>query len=344
MRQCATATSRTRIALGAALVLVTLVAQSQPIIIAHRGASGYLPEHTLEAKALAHAMGADYLEQDVVLTRDGVPIVLHDIYLDTTTDVEQVYPGRARPDGRYHAMDFDLAEVRRLRVHERVVRGPEGDSPAYPGRFPPEAALFRVPTLAEEIDLISGLDRSRSRRTGLYIEFKAPNRHRQAGHDMVAAVLEVLAARGYTERPDQVFLQCFDDTTLRRLRDEINTPLPLIQLIGENAWGEDGDVDFEAMQTPRGLAEVAAYADGIGPWIEQIYRGKDGAGRAITSNLVKDAKEQGLLVHPYTFRRDELPAGMGDFNELLALFVDTLEVDGLFTDFPDLVREFLDQR
>ena len=100
---------------------------SQPIVIAHRGASGYLPEHTLAAKAMAHAMGADFLEQDVVLTADGVPIVLHDIYLEATTDVEQRFPDRSRPDGRFYAIDFTLAEIRTLSAHERTTRS-RGDS------------------------------------------------------------------------------------------------------------------------------------------------------------------------------------------------------------------------
>jgi glycerophosphoryl diester phosphodiesterase len=332
-------------ALVAALFLVTpAMANPKPIVIAHRGASGYLPEHTLAAKAMAHAMGADFLEQDVVLTRDGIPIVLHDVYLESTTNVEQVFPGRARDDGRYYAMDFNLLEVQQLKVHERLLQKLQGAVPAYPQRFPPEMTLFNVPTLAQEIDLIAGLDRSRSRRTGLYIEFKAPNLHRKAGLDMVKAVLDVLETKGYADKPEQVFLQCFDDQTLRHLRLEIKTPLPLIQLIGENDWGEDSAVDYDYLKTNAGLAEVATYADGIGPWIEQIYLGKSADGKPLLSELVTRAKEQGLQVHPYTFRRDDLPAGIDTFDELLSLFVDTAKIDGLFTDFPDLVRDFLDQR
>jgi len=332
-------------ALTAALLLLPdLVAQAEPIVIAHRGASGYLPEHTLAAKALAHAMGADFIEQDIVLSRDAVPVVLHDIYLDRTTDVARVFPQRARADGRYYAMDFDLQEIQSLQVHERLVPERNGPVPAYPGRFPSELKLFKVPTLAEEIDLIAGLDRSRSRTTGLYIEFKAPQLHRKAGLDIVQAVLDVLQEKGYANRPQQVYLQCFDDQTLRHLRFEQNTPLPLIQLIGENSWGEDGGVDYEAMQTAAGLADVATYADGIGPWVGQVYLGNGSDGKPRLSELVNNARAQGLKVHPYTFRRDDLPAGIDSFNELLALFIDHLQVDGLFTDFPDLARKFIDQR
>jgi glycerophosphoryl diester phosphodiesterase len=175
---------------------------ASPLVIAHRGASGYLPEHTLAAKALAHAMGADYLEQDVVLSRDGTAIVLHDIYLDATTDVAQKFPDRARSDGRFYAIDFDIHEIRQLRVHERMqLTPPHRGSAVYPQRFPVAPGLFQVPTLAEEIDLIAGLDRSRGTRTGLYIEFKSPNWHHAQCLDVVAAVMSVLREKGYADRP-----------------------------------------------------------------------------------------------------------------------------------------------
>ena len=315
------------------------------LIIAHRGASGYLPEHTLAAKALAHGMGADFLEQDVVLTRDGVPIVLHDIYLEPTTDVEQRFPDRAGDGGHYYANDFSLREIRQLRVHERAARDEEGRRRAvFSRRFPLGPGAHTVPTLAEEIDLIAGLDHSRERRTGLYIELKAPLWHRQRGQDIARAVLDVLEEKGYADRPDQVFLQCFDDSTLRYLRRELKTPLPLVQLIADNSWGEDSAVDYDHLQTPAGLEEVAAYADAIGPWLMQIYRGVDEAGKPELSELVALARARGLQVHPYTFRADELPPGIASFEQLLDIFIGTLQVDGLFTDFPDLVRDYLRAR
>lgn len=310
----------------------------RPLVIAHRGASAYLPEHTLAAKALAHGMGADFIEQDVVLTRDAVPVILHDVYLDSTTDVAARFPDRARADGHFYAMDFNLAEIRALRVHERRRAG--GDA-VFPGRFPVEHALFTVPTLAEEIALIAGLDKSRGRRTGLYIELKSPGRHREAGLDIVGAVLEVLRESGHDSRPQQVFLQCFDDRTLRQLRDEHRSALPLIQLIADNAWNEDSAVDYDYLRSDAGLDDIASYADGIGPWLSHIYLGRDDAGAPRLDSLVGRARQRGLVVHPYTFRRDELPPGIGDFAELLDLFIGCLRVDGLFTDFPDLVVEYL---
>jgi len=324
---------------------LTSAAPHRPLVIAHRGASGYLPEHTLAAKVLAHAMGADFIEQDVVMSRDGVPVVMHDIYLESTTDVAQRFPDRARADGRFYATDFELAEIRELRVHERSTRDASGrEVPVYPDRYPLQPGLFGVPTLAEEIRLISGLDRSRGRSTGLYIELKAPLRHGAEGLDIAAAILRVLEEEGYADRTQQVFLQCFDDRTLRRLRHELKTPLPLIQLIAENDWGEDSAVDYDHLQTARGLAEIATYADGIGPWLEQIYLGRTGSGEIRLSELVALAKKQGLLIHPYTFRRDALPEGMGSFDDLLDLFLIKLSVDGLFTDFPDLVVQYLASR
>jgi glycerophosphoryl diester phosphodiesterase len=315
---------------------------SNPIVIAHRGASGYLPEHTLAAKAVAHVMGANYIEQDVVLTRDGVAIVLHDIQLDCTTDVALRFPDRARNDGRYYALDFDLAEIQQLRVHERT--SPPGDkqkAAVYPQRFPANPALFQVPTLAEEIDLLAGLDRSRDRLTGLYIELKSPNWHRREGQDLTAAVLQVLEQTGYWNRPSQVYLQCFDDQTLQQLQQQMKTPLPMIQLLADNSWGEDSAVDYEFLRTPEGLAYVASYAQGIGPHLQHIYLGRDESGEARLSDLVTAAHAQGLQVHPYTFRRDELPAGIESFAQLLDIFVREAGVDGLFTDFPDIVRDYL---
>lgn len=319
--------------------------RQRPLVIAHRGASGYLPEHTLAAKALAHGMGADFIEQDVVLSRDGVPVVLHDIYLESTTDVASKFPKRARGDGSFYAIDFTLEELRQLRVHERGWCDQNGRHSAYyAGRFPPQPGLFQIPTLEEELVLVDGLNKSLGKQAGIYLELKAPNWHQAAGQDITAAVLAVLGDTGYLARPEQVFLQCFDDRTLKRLAQELPQPLPLIQLIGENDWGEDSDADYEKMRTPQGLAEVATYASGIGPHLPQIFQGKDESGAPRLTGLVDDAHEQGLEVHPYTFRRDELPAGVASFDELLDIFIVQAGVDGLFTDFPDLAARYLAQR
>jgi glycerophosphoryl diester phosphodiesterase len=287
-------------------------------------------------------MGADFLEQDVVLSSDGVAIVLHDIHLDSTTDVAQRFPGRARGDGRFYAIDFSLAEIRALSVHERTHVGSDHTNTAvYPDRYPVDHALFGIPTLAEEIQMISGLDRSRGRCSGLYIEFKSPNWHRSQGFDLPGAVMSVLRETAYYDHPEQVYLQCFDDQTLLQLRNESNMQLPIIQLIGDNSWGEDSRVDYDYLRTAQGLDYIASYAQGIGPHIPHIYLGKSPTGTAMLSNLAAMAQARGLQVHPYTFRRDELPQGIANFKELLDIFIEQVGIDGLFTDFPDVVAEYL---
>jgi glycerophosphoryl diester phosphodiesterase len=306
-----------------------------PIVIAHRGAAAYLPEHSLEAKAMAHAMGADFLEQDVVLTRDGQAIVLHDLYLEDVTDVARRFPDRARADGRWYAIDFSLAEIRSLRLHERLDLAT--GQPVFPERFPAEADLFRIHTLEEELSLIRGLNRSTGRTAGIYVELKHPAWHIAEGLDAVPVLMRELDRAGYRGPEDRVYIQCFEPDTLKRLRNEIGTRIPLIQLIGENDWSpEDLPVDFERMRTPEGLAAVTGYARGIGPWVGQIHQGLDDTGAHRTTRLVADAHAAGLLVHPYTLRRDALPEGFEDFDALLRFFLVDQGVDGVFTDHPDL--------
>ena len=159
------------------LLIYTSVSIGQPskIVIAHRGASGYLPEHTLVSIALAHGMGAHYIEQDIVLSKDDQPIVLHDISLQAVTNVADIFPGRARTDGKYYAIDFDLAEIKRLKVIERI--DVEKNTVIYPTRFPSYQSAFQIPTLSEEIELIQGLNHSTGKSVGLYVEIKEPEWH-----------------------------------------------------------------------------------------------------------------------------------------------------------------------
>ena len=307
----------------------------KPILIAHRGASGYLPEHTLPAVVAAHTMGADYIEQDIVLSRDGVPLVLHDIYLETTTDVASKFPGRQRENGRFYAIDFDLPEIKTLSVRERTTA--DGKA-VFPGRFPVVDMALRIPTLAEEITLISGLNQSRGMQTGYYVEMKAPAFHQAAGQDIAGITLDTLEQAGLNTKAAPVFLQCFDPNTLRYLKDELRTPLPLIQLVGDNGWSDPPGVDFQMMRSELGLDEVARYADGIGPWIPQLFE-EDGM---TPSRLVRAAHDRNLLVHTYTLRADSLEAGFEDFEALQAGVFSRAKVDGAFSDFPDLTRRFID--
>lgn len=307
-------------------------ADPEKIVIAHRGASGYLPEHSLAAKALAYGMGADFLEQDCVLTADDHPVVLHDIHLDTVTDVAKRFPDRARDDGRFYAFDFTLAEIKTLALNERI--NLDSGKRVYPNRFPAGATTQRVPTLAEEIELIQGMNKSTGRNVGIYPEIKSPAWHRKQGKDISQRMLAVLKRYGYDGPSDRVYLQCFDAAETRRVRVELKTRLPIIQLIGENDWGES-TTDYDALRTKEGLAKVAEYANGIGPFWKHVITGVDANKKLKTTSLVADAHALGLAVHPYTFRADDLPDFTKDFDRFLHGAYFEANLDGLFTDFPD---------
>jgi len=311
--------------------------KSKTLIIAHRGASGYLPEHTLPAKALAYGQGADYLEQDLVATRDDRVIVSHDIYLDRVTDVALRFPGRARQDGRYYARDLDLEEIRTLNVTERL--GADG-KPVFPGRFPAGSGRFGISTFEEELSMIQGLNAASGQRVGIYPEIKAPAWHRSEGVDLSALTLGILDEFGYRSRGDDVFVQCFDRDETFRIRHELESDLKLIQLIADPSWNESSS-DYAAMLTRDGLHDLAGFVDGIGPWLNQLYELQAVDGCPVSTGVAAHARAAGLAIHPYTFRADALPPGFADFDALMRFFVEELRVDGLFTDFPDKTAAFL---
>jgi glycerophosphoryl diester phosphodiesterase len=302
-----------------------------PLVIAHRGASAYLPEHTLDAKALAHKMGADYIEQDVVATRDDELVVLHDIYLDRVTNVAESFPARTRDDGRYYVRDFDLEELRSLSVWERM--NADG-SAVYPGRFPAKSGDFAISTFAEELEFIRQLNTQSGRQVGIYPEIKRPAWHREEGIDIAPGFLKVIKDDGFDNFDDPVYIQCFDFAELKRLKVEFDCPFKLVQLIGENSWGE-AETDFDFIRTAVGITEVAETVDAIGPWIPYLYELTDNTARP--GDLMQRAHAAGLAVHPYTFRADELPPGFSSFEDLVRFFVVDVGIDGLFTDFPDRV-------
>jgi glycerophosphoryl diester phosphodiesterase len=314
----------------------TTTAFARPIVIAHRGASAYLPEHTLEAKALAYGLGADYIEQDVILTKDGVPIILHDINLGDVTDVAKKFPNRKRKDGKYYAIDFSLKEIKQLTVTERFK--PETGVPVYSARFPIWKSNFKISTLSEEIELIQGLNKSMKRDVGIYVEVKKPAFHLQSGLDISRIVVNLLAEYDYPKTHKNVYFQCFDAAELKRVH-AWKTGLPLIQLIGENAWGES-KTDYDVLKTKKGIADIATYAIGIGPWMGQLYLGMGEDKKPKTSNLVAIAHAVGLKVHPYTLRADQLPEGI-TFQQALDFLFKMQKVDGVFTDFPDLALSYL---
>jgi glycerophosphoryl diester phosphodiesterase len=315
-----------------------LVAMAAKLVIAHRGASGYLPEQTLPAVAMAHAMGADYIEQDVVLSKDNVPMVLHDIHIDTVTDVARRFPDRKRADGRYYAIDFTLAELKQLSASERF--DPKTGIAVFPRRFPVGKGAFQIPTLEEELQLVQGLNASTGREAGVYPEIKEPAWHRTQGRDLSPIVLEVLARYGYKTKADKVYVQCFDEREVKRIRTELGYKGKLIQLIEGARPMLD---DQKHLRTPAGLAETAKVADGIGPALSDVIAKKEGGGYEATS-LVKDAHAAGLEVHPYTFRADALPPGMASLDDLFRMALVDIGVDGVFTDHTDKAVAFLRAR
>jgi glycerophosphoryl diester phosphodiesterase len=302
---------------------------TRPIVIAHRGASGYLPEHTLEAKVLAYGLGADYIEQDVVATRDGALVVLHDLVLDAVTNVADVYPGRARRDGLHYVIDFDLDEIEQLEVTERRRTG-TADA-LFPGRFPPVTLGLRLTTLANEIRLIQGLNRTMGRDVGIYPEVKDPAWHREHGIDLGARVLEELDRFGYRSASDRAYVQCFEQSEVVRMRIELETRLKLVQLLPPTGTG--GRIPSAAE-----LDQIASVADGVGlPLGELVDVQPEGASQGPAPNGLGDTiRAAGLALHPYTFRKDQLPPWIASFEALLELFFDDIGVDGLFCDFPDV--------
>ena len=324
------------------------------VVIAHRGASGYLPEHTLPAKAMAFAQGADYLEQDLVMTKDDQLVVLHDHYLDRVTDVADRFPDRARKDGRYYAIDFTLAEIKSLKFSEGFTVENGKKVQTFPGRFPMGKSDFRVHTFEEEIEFIQGLNHSTGKNIGLYPEIKAPWFHHQEGKDIAARVLEVLKKYGYTKKSDKIYLQCFDANELKRIRNELEPKmgmdLKLVQLIAYTKWNEteeqqpDGkwvNYSYDWMLEPGAMEKIAQYADGIGPDYHMLIADSSTNGHIIINGMVKEAHEHQLEVHPFTVRADQLPPYAKDVNELYDALYRQADVDGLFTDFPDKAISYL---
>jgi glycerophosphoryl diester phosphodiesterase len=313
-------------AMGAVMISPALA--EEKLVIAHRGASGYLPEHTLEAYAMAYGMGADYVEPDLVLTKDGVFICLHDIHLERTTNVEEVFPDRAREDGRWYAADFNLSEIKRLQVYERA--NADG-TPVFAGRFPQNKSDFEIPTFAEMIELIHGLNRASGRNVGIYPEIKSPTWHAAEGLPMEEKLLDILAQYGY-EGPDAcVYVQCFENHSLKMMRTDLGTELPLVQLADTGNNSDTGE-NYSSMVTQEGLKEIATYADGVGPYKMYIEANPE---------LVQWAHDDGLQVHTWTMRVDSLPEKYSNFTDELNQFYFVYGVDGLFTDFTDKAVAFL---
>lgn len=314
----------------------------RPAVIAHRGASGLRPEHTLEAYRLGIEQGADYIEPDLVMTRDGILVARHENEISGTTDVAdrpEFADRRATKmvDGRqltgWFTEDLTLAQLRSLRARERLPELRQA-SAAYDGRF-------GLVTLEEIIALVREESSARARPIGIVAELKHAAYFDSLGLPIDRALLPLIAGLG---RDDPFFIECFEPGILRRLRGQ--TDVRLVQLLAETGGPPDGaPTPYSEMVTPSGLADIAGYADAIGPAKALIVpRGPDGASLAPTS-LVADAHAAGLLVFPWTFRSENffLPAELrrgedlrahGDAAAEYRLFYD-LGVDAVFSDFPE---------
>ncbi|MBN8829466.1 MAG: glycerophosphodiester phosphodiesterase [Sphingomonadales bacterium] len=344
-------------ALLALASLMTASALARPIIIGHRGAPAYAPEHTLESYRQAIARGADYIEPDLVSTKDGALIARHEPYLGgedadfagaDSTDVAShpEYASRKKTvmlDGQkltgWFAEDFTLAEIKTLRARERL-----------PALRPASAAKngdHEIPTLQEVIDLARAQSGATGRTIGIYPETKHPSYHRSIGLPLEERLVAILKANGHDRADAPVYIQSFEVGNLRRLRGL--TKVKLVQLYGGSGKPYDfvlsGDArTYDDLATPEGLRFVAGYASGIGPdkgRVIPVVGGKLGTASA----LVRDAHAAGLTVHPYTFRPENnfLPPGLrsgadpaaygDDQAEYIAFF--KAGVDGLFSDAAD---------
>ena len=293
-------------------------------VVAHRGASGYLPEHTLASKVMAYAMQVDYIEQDVVLSKDDVPIVIHDILLDDVTNVLEKFPNRKREDGRYYVIDFTFEEIKTLVVTERF--DSETGLQIYPNRFPKGTSSFLLHSLQDEIELIQGLNKSTGKNIGIYPEIKKPEFHHENGKDISKIVLNILSDYGYKTKNDKCIVQSFDAVELERIRKELKSQLFLVQLM-------------EFSEQKNLLEFYASYADGIGPWYKHLISSKTADGFSFTP-LIKEAHKLDLVVHPYTFREDQLDE-FDSFEQMIDVIIHQAGADGGFTDFPDRMREIL---
>lgn len=314
------------------------------LVIAHRGASGERPEHTLAAYERAIDAGADYIEPDLVVTKDLELVARHETEIGGTTDVAErpEFASRRRSktiDGQlvsgWFAEDFTLAELRTLRAKERL-----------PGVRPANArydGLWQLPTFAEIVRLVKAKEAETGRSIGLYPELKHPESLLQdAGIDSVDLLVRALKEAGLDRPGAPVFVQCFEVEPLRRLH-RLLPELPLVQLIdSEDGPADEPSLSYAAMIQPAGLAEIAKYAAGIGPDL-RLLAGPDGK----PSGLLAAAHAAGLKVHGWTlrkenaflppaFRRGTSPNAPGDVAGL-ARQLAAAGLDAVFTDDPALV-------
>jgi glycerophosphoryl diester phosphodiesterase len=335
-------------------------AQTAPIVIGHRGACGYVPEHTLTSYFVAMQDGVDYVEPDLVMTKDGVLVARHENEIGGTTDVAQRPQFAARKatktiDGTAHTgwftEDFTLVELKTLRARERIPEVRPGNT-----RFDGQ---FQVPTFEEILALVDGVQQQREMnarqlglpapgRIGVYPETKHPTYFQGLGLAMEELLVSTLHRHGYRGANGLAIIQCFEVANLKAMRK--HTELPIVQLMEAEGAPYDfivkGDKrTYRDMITPEGLAEVATYATAIGPYKLQIIPRNADDTLGTPTSLVKDAHAAGLKLHPYTFRVENQflpknlrsgddPHGHGDLHAELMAYL-AAGIDGFFTDNAD---------
>jgi glycerophosphoryl diester phosphodiesterase len=316
--------------------------EGQVIVIAHRGASGERPEHTLGSYSLAIAQGADYIEPDLVLTKDGVLVARHENEISETTDVADKAEFADRKtsktiDGQkmtgWFTEDFTLAELKTLRAKERLPQLRSANM-AYDGQF-------EIPTFDEILALAKAQSAVTGRTIGIYPETKHPSYFTAIGLPHEAPLLAALTQYGHVEKSAPVFIQSFEVENLKALRPK--TKLRLIQLMAETGSPPDrSDLTYAQMASAEGLKIVATYADGIGPNKAMVIPRTLLGNLGNPTTLVADAHKVGLAVHPWTFRRENYflplaqksgvdPRGHGDLNAEIKAYLAT-GVDGIFSD------------
>lgn len=340
-------------AVSAEAHLHTQPTRKRPLIIAHRGTSGMRPEHTLAAYELAIDQGADYIEPDLVMTKDSVLIVRHENEISGTTNVGELKQfADRRSTGRtidgssvtgWFTEDFTLAEIKTLRARERLL-AVRKESATYNDKYP-------ILTFQEVLDLVKRKSAEKGRTIGVCPETKHPSYFRSIRLPMEKPLADILTKNGYTGKNAPVFIQSFEVANLKELRTL--TDVPLVQLISTTGRPYDWELSgnkktYGHMLTPQGLAEIATYAQGIGPEKYLVITRGDGNTIGKPTTLVEDAHKAGLKVNPWTFRSENihLPSDLrkgepgpeyirskGDFAAEYKLFF-ALGVDGLFTDFP----------
>jgi glycerophosphoryl diester phosphodiesterase len=332
-----------------------------PVIIGHRGASGYAPEHTLAAYFIAIQQGADFVEPDLVSTRDGALVARHENEIGGTTDVAAHLEFAERRTTRvidglsiegWFSEDFTLAELKTLRARERI-----------PQLRPANARFdghFEIPTLDEILDLVHGADVVRAhsararhepapRRIGVYPETKHPSYFSGIGLTLEEPLLAALGRHGYEGRDAPIFIQSFETANLKKLRTL--TEIPLVQLVAAAGapfdWAVAGESrNYAGMVTRRGLAQVAGYADAIGVEKTLVIPRTAQGELGMPTALVDDAHAEGLLVHAWTFRAENHflptslrsgpdPTGGGDLDSELTRYLKA-GLDGVFIDQPIL--------